>query len=129
MSQEIAIVMPPARAAPSTAAMVGLPMRYWMSLSAKYSRSRKPLVSVARLPLMMSRSSPAQNTLWALQMITARTFVVVPRLRQRRQQRVDQRQAQRIDRGAVERDLGNRIRDGIANEFLGHGAWSPVGPA
>ena len=35
---------------------------------------------------------------------------VVPRLLQRRQQRVDQRQAQRVDRRAVERDLGNRIR-------------------
>ena len=118
MSQDIAIVMPPARTAPSTAAMVGLPIRYWMSLSAKYSRSRNPLVSVARLPLMMSRSSPAQNTLWALPMITARTVSSSLAFCQRRQQRVDQRQAQRIDRRAVERDLGNRVRDGIANEFL-----------
>jgi hypothetical protein len=35
MSHEIAIVMPPARTAPSIAAIVGLPRRYWVSFSAK----------------------------------------------------------------------------------------------
>ena len=53
--------------------------------------------------------------------------LVVSRLFQRRQQGVYQRHAQRVDRPAVERDLRHRIRDGIANEFSGHGAWSPVG--
>ena len=73
MSQEIAIVMPPARTAPSIAAMVGLPMRYWVSLSAKYSFSRNFLVSIPGLPLTMSRSSPAQNTFCVLPTMTART--------------------------------------------------------
>jgi hypothetical protein len=35
MSQEIAIVIPPARTAPSMEAIVGLPMRYCVSFSAK----------------------------------------------------------------------------------------------
>ena len=77
MSQEIAIVMPPARTAPSTAAIVGLPMRYWVSLSAKYSRSRNFLVSIPGLPLTMSRSSPAQNTFCGLPMMTADAVVVL----------------------------------------------------
>jgi hypothetical protein len=50
-------------------------------------------------------------------------------LPQRFQQGVDQRHAQRVDRRAVERDLGNRIRNGIANEFSTHGGWSPFDPA
>ena len=49
-------------------------------------------------------------------------LVVVPRLLQRRQQGVDQRQAQGVDRGAVERDFGDRIRYGIADEFGTHDA-------
>ena len=51
--------------------------------------------------------------------------LVVPRLCKPLQQRVDQRDAQRVDRRAVERDLCDRIRDGVANEFSTHGASSP----
>ncbi len=47
---------------------------------------------------------------------------VVPRLLQPVQQGVYQWHAQRIDRRAVECDLRNRIRDGVANEFGSHGA-------
>src|SRR4030081_1827136 len=54
---------------------------------------------------------------------------VVSRPFQRFQQSVYQRHAQRVDRCAVKRDLPNRIRDGIVNEFSTHGAWSPVGLA
>src|SRR6266478_4715727 len=52
---------------------------------------------------------------------------VVFRLFQRFQQGVYQRHAQRVDGRAVERDLRDRIRDGIVNEFSTHDAWSPVG--
>ena len=124
MSQEIAIVMPPARTAPS----IGRDGRLTHAILDIVEREIQPFEEFLGLD---SRLAPddvqiepgAKHLVRAADDDGANRFVV-PGLRKRRQQRIDQLHAQRIDRRAIQHDLGNIARDGITNEICTHVAAS-----